>query len=165
MPANLPPGYYAAEKRYRETASLSEKIEILKEMLAIMPKHKGTDKLQADIKTKIAKLKRQPKSKAGGGGQSLQGALYTGINPQEMKRTISKQAEAEREKRAKIIHAEGEYGASHQLAQAAERISENPVTLQLRYLQTLTEIASEKNSTILFPLPIELFQNRLQSRS
>jgi regulator of protease activity HflC (stomatin/prohibitin superfamily) len=82
--------------------------------------------------------------------------------PQEMQRAMAKQAEAEREKRAKIIHAEGEFNASQQLADAAEKISQNPVTLQLRYLQTLTEIASEKNSTILFPLPIELFQNWLR---
>src|SRR5436189_4933676 len=71
--------------------------------------------------------------------------------PAEMQRAIAKQAEAEREKRAKIIHAEGEYQASAQLAKAAEVISANPTTLQLRYLQTLTEIATEKNSTIIFP--------------
>jgi regulator of protease activity HflC (stomatin/prohibitin superfamily) len=84
--------------------------------------------------------------------------------PQEMQRAMAKQAEAEREKRAKIIHAEGEYTASEQLANAAERISLNPVTLQLRYLQTLTEIASERNSTIIFPLPIELFGQWLGSQ-
>ncbi len=78
--------------------------------------------------------------------------------PVEMQRAMAKQAEAEREKRAKIIHADGEFQASSMLAQAANVISENPVTLQLRYLQTLTEIASEKNSTILFPLPIELLK-------
>ncbi len=71
---------------------------------------------------------------------------------------MAKQAEAEREKRAKIIHAEGEYQASAQLAKAAEAFSANPATLQLRYLQTLTEIASEKNSTIIFPVPIDLFE-------
>ena len=78
--------------------------------------------------------------------------------PPEMQRAMAKQAEAEREKRAKIIHAEGEFQASTQLGRAAEIISANPVTLQLRYLQTLTEIASEKNSTIIFPLPIDLFE-------
>ncbi len=78
--------------------------------------------------------------------------------PPEMQRAMAKQAEAEREKRAKIIHAEGEYQASAQLAKAAEAFSANPATLQLRYLQTLTEIASEKNSTIIFPVPIDLFE-------
>jgi len=68
---------------------------------------------------------------------------------------MARQAEAEREKRAKIIHAEGELQASKALAGAAEVISVNAVTLQLRYLQTLTEIAAEKNSTIVFPLPID----------
>jgi len=76
--------------------------------------------------------------------------------PAEMQRAIAKQAEAEREKRAKIIHAEGEFQASAQLAKAAEVISANPTTLQLRYLQTLTEIATEKNSTIIFPVPIDI---------
>ena len=82
--------------------------------------------------------------------------------PQEMQRAMARQAEAEREKRAKIIHAEGEFNAASQLGQAADTISQNPVTLQLRYLQTLTEIASERNSTILFPLPIELFKHWLK---
>jgi len=77
--------------------------------------------------------------------------------PQEMQRAMAKQAEAEREKRAKIIHAEGEMQASSTLAQAADTISRNATTLQLRYLQTLTEIAQEQNSTILFPIPIDLF--------
>jgi regulator of protease activity HflC (stomatin/prohibitin superfamily) len=76
--------------------------------------------------------------------------------PIEMQRAMAKQAEAEREKRAKIIHASGEYEASRQLSEAAEIIGRQPATLQLRYLQTLTEIASEKNSTIIFPLPIDL---------
>ncbi len=78
--------------------------------------------------------------------------------PPEMQRAMAKQAEAEREKRAKIIHAEGEFQASSQLAKAADTISVNPTTLQLRYLQTLTEIATEKNSTILFPVPVDLFK-------
>jgi regulator of protease activity HflC (stomatin/prohibitin superfamily) len=73
-----------------------------------------------------------------------------------MRRSMAAQAEAERERRAKIIHAEGEFQASEKLAQAATIIAEEPVTLQLRYLQTLTEIASEKNSTLVFPLPIDL---------
>jgi regulator of protease activity HflC (stomatin/prohibitin superfamily) len=76
--------------------------------------------------------------------------------PSEMQRAMAKQAEAEREKRAKVIHAEGEYQAAATLAKAAEEIGRNAVTLQLRYLQTLTEIASEKNSTIVFPLPMDL---------
>ena len=76
--------------------------------------------------------------------------------PQEMVRAISKQAEAERERRAKVIHAEGEYQAAGRLAQAAETISKQPVAIQLRYLQTLGEIGAEKNTTIVFPLPIEM---------
>ena len=78
--------------------------------------------------------------------------------PSTMQRAMAKQAEAEREKRAKIIHAQGELQASSQLAQAAEIIGSQPSTLQLRYLQTLTEIAVEKNSTIIFPLPIDLIE-------
>lgn len=78
--------------------------------------------------------------------------------PATMQRAMAKQAEAEREKRAKIIHAEGELQASAQLAQAAKMIGSQPATLQLRYLQTLTEIAVEKNSTIIFPLPIDLIE-------
>ena len=76
--------------------------------------------------------------------------------PQEMQRAMARQAEAEREKRAKIIHAEGELQAAMALAEAADVMSRNPITLQLRYLQTLTEIAAEKNSTIIFPLPIDI---------
>ncbi len=85
--------------------------------------------------------------------------------PVEMQRAMARQAEAEREKRAKIIHAEGELEASHKLTQAANTISTNPVALQLRYLQTLTEIASEQNSTILFPLPIELLPGLKRERT
>jgi regulator of protease activity HflC (stomatin/prohibitin superfamily) len=77
---------------------------------------------------------------------------------EEMKRSMAAQAEAERERRAKIIHAEGELQASAKLAQAAHIIQKEPAAIQLRYLSTLTEIASEKNSTILFPIPIELFK-------
>ena len=76
--------------------------------------------------------------------------------PQEMQRAMARQAEAEREKRAKIIHASGELEASAKLTEAAETISSNTTALQLRYLQTLTEVAAEKNSTILFPIPIDL---------
>ena len=76
--------------------------------------------------------------------------------PQEMQRAMAKQAEAEREKRAKIIHAQGEKQASLALSEAAQVIATQPLTIQLRYLQTLTEIATEKNSTIIFPLPIEI---------
>src|SRR2546425_1446867 len=74
--------------------------------------------------------------------------------PQEMRRAMSKQAEAEREKRAKIIHAEGEYQAAEKLLLAAQTISVEPVAVQLRYLQTLTEIGVEKNSTVVFPIPL-----------
>ncbi len=78
--------------------------------------------------------------------------------PQDMQRAMAKQAEAEREKRAKIIHAEGELIASEKLAQAAAIIDREPSAITLRYLQTLTEIASEQNSTIVFPLPMELMR-------
>ena len=77
---------------------------------------------------------------------------------EEMKRMMAAQAEAERERRAKIIHADGEFQASERLAQAGTVIGKEPTTLQLRYLQTLTEIAAEKNSTIIFPLPINIFE-------
>src|ERR1700738_2013129 len=83
--------------------------------------------------------------------------------PSTMQRAMGKQAEAEREKRAKIIHAEGELQASSQLAQTANIIGSQPSTLQLRYLQTLTEIAVEKNSTIVFPLPIDLIEPMLHA--
>ena len=76
--------------------------------------------------------------------------------PETMRRSMAAQAEAERERRAKIIHADGEFQASERLAEAGAIIAKEPVTLQLRYLQTLVEIASEKNSTIIFPLPIDL---------
>jgi len=76
--------------------------------------------------------------------------------PENMQRAIAKQAEAERERRAKVIHADGEFQAADKLTQAANIISTNPQALQLRYLGTLTEIAAEKNSTIIFPLPLEL---------
>lgn len=82
--------------------------------------------------------------------------------PQEMQRAIAKQAEAERERRAKVIHAEGELQASHKLAEAAKVIGTQTIALQLRYLQTLTEIATEKNSTILFPVPIDLLTPFIQ---
>ena len=78
--------------------------------------------------------------------------------PQEMQRAIARQAEAERERRAKVISAEGEFQASTRLADASDILSRNPMALQLRYLQTLIEIAQEKNSTIIFPLPIELMR-------
>jgi regulator of protease activity HflC (stomatin/prohibitin superfamily) len=78
--------------------------------------------------------------------------------PQEMQRAIAKQAEAERERRAKVISAEGEYQAATRLADASDILSRNPMSLQLRYLQTLIEISTEKNSTILFPIPIDLIK-------
>jgi len=82
--------------------------------------------------------------------------------PQSMQRAMARQAEAERERRAKIIHAEGEFQASKQLAEAANVLSQNPVSIQLRYLQTLNDIASEKNSTIVFPIPIDLIKGFLE---
>lgn len=78
--------------------------------------------------------------------------------PENMQRAIAKQAEAERERRAKVIHADGEFQAADKLTQAADIISRNPQALQLRFLSTLTEIATEKNSTIVFPLPMELLR-------
>jgi regulator of protease activity HflC (stomatin/prohibitin superfamily) len=78
--------------------------------------------------------------------------------PQEMQRAISRQAEAERERRAKVIGAEGEFQASTKLSEASDILSRNPMALQLRYLQTLIEISTEKNSTIVFPLPIDLIK-------
>ena len=78
--------------------------------------------------------------------------------PTEMQRAMAKQAEAERDRRAKIIHAEGEFQASEKLAAAAEIIGRQPAALQLRYLQTLTEVAAENNSTLIFPLPIEFLK-------
>ena len=84
--------------------------------------------------------------------------------PEEMQRAIAKQAEAERERRAKIIHAEGEFQASQKLADAATIIATAPTAMQLRFLQTLTEIATEKNSTIIFPVPIDLINLFLEKR-
>ena len=78
--------------------------------------------------------------------------------PEEMQRAIAKQAEAERERRAKVIHAEGEFQAAQKLTDAANIIASSPSALQLRFLQTLTEIATEKNSTILFPVPVDLIK-------
>jgi regulator of protease activity HflC (stomatin/prohibitin superfamily) len=82
--------------------------------------------------------------------------------PQEMLRAIAKQAEAERERRAKIIHAQGEFEASQKLADAARIIATEPAAIQLRFLQTLTEIATEKNSTIIFPVPIDIISSFLK---
>ncbi len=84
--------------------------------------------------------------------------------PQEMQRAMAKQAEAEREKRAKVIHASGEFEASKQLTQAAQALQAEPVAIHLRYLQTLTEIAAEKNSTIVFPLPIDFMKALLKEK-
>jgi len=85
--------------------------------------------------------------------------------PQEMQRAIAKQAEAERERRAKVIGSEGEFQAAQKLSDAAKIIGENPIALQLRYLQTLREVASENNSTTIFPIPIELFRPFLRGRA
>ena len=87
--------------------------------------------------------------------------------PPDMQRAMARQAEAEREKRAKIIHADGEYKASEKLAQAAEVIAKQPLAVTLRYLQTATEIAGEKNSTLVFPLPMDLlstFMNKFEKK-
>ncbi len=84
--------------------------------------------------------------------------------PLEMQRAMARQAEAERERRAKVIHAEGEFQASTRLAQAAKMISSEQGALQLRFLQTLTEVAAEKNSTIIFPLPIDLLEPLMTRR-
>jgi regulator of protease activity HflC (stomatin/prohibitin superfamily) len=78
--------------------------------------------------------------------------------PQEMQRVIGRQAEAERERRAKVINAEGEFQAATKLAEASDILSRNPMSLQLRFLQTLVEVSSEKNSTIVFPIPIDLLK-------
>ena len=83
--------------------------------------------------------------------------------PENMQRAIAKQAEAERERRAKIIHAAGEYEASTKLAQAAQVLETQPASMQLRYLQTLTEIGVEKNTTIVFPLPIDIITQWVRS--
>lgn len=85
--------------------------------------------------------------------------------PQEMQRAIARQAEAERERRAKVISAEGEFQAATKLSQASEILSQNPMSLQLRYLQTLIEISTEKNSTIVFPLPIDLIKMFMEKLS
>jgi regulator of protease activity HflC (stomatin/prohibitin superfamily) len=87
--------------------------------------------------------------------------------PQTMQRAMAKQAEAEREKRAKIIHAQGEHDAAQELSEAAGVIGSEPAALQLRYLQTLTDIAAEKNSTLIFPVPIDtlaVFTKMLENR-
>jgi len=83
--------------------------------------------------------------------------------PAEMQRAIAKQAEAERERRAKIIHADGEFSASQKLADAAHIMTTEPVAIQLRYLQTLTEIGVEKNTTIVFPIPVDIFKGLYES--
>jgi regulator of protease activity HflC (stomatin/prohibitin superfamily) len=84
--------------------------------------------------------------------------------PQSMQRAMARQAEAERDKRAKVIHAEGEFQASQQLAAAADVIATNPVTIQLRYLQTLTEIGTENSTTVVFPIPIDMLQGLLAEK-
>lgn len=85
------------------------------------------------------------------------------VLPEEMKRALARQAESERERRAKIIAAEGEYQAAEKLVQAAQMIAQQPAALQLRYLQTLSEISSERNSTVVFPIPMELIRPLLDS--
>ena len=83
--------------------------------------------------------------------------------PQDMQRAMSKQAEAERERRAKVINAEGEFQAAAKLAEAADVLARFPIAVQLRYLQTMREIASERNTTTFFPLPIDLFTPLLRA--
>jgi regulator of protease activity HflC (stomatin/prohibitin superfamily) len=84
--------------------------------------------------------------------------------PQEMQRAMAKQAEAEREKRAKIIHADGEFQAAHKLAEASAVIAREPLAIQLRYLQTLTEIGVEKNTTVIFPVPVDIISHFLKQK-
>jgi len=84
--------------------------------------------------------------------------------PETMQRAIARQAEAERERRAKIIHAEGEFQASAKLAEAAAVLEKQPAAIQLRYLQTMTEIGVEKNTTIVFPLPVDIITAWVNSR-
>jgi regulator of protease activity HflC (stomatin/prohibitin superfamily) len=84
--------------------------------------------------------------------------------PESMLRAMAKQAEAEREKRAKIIHAEGEFSAAQRLTEAARVLAQEPITMQLRYLQTLTEIGVEKNTTVVFPIPVDLISALLRPR-
>ena len=84
--------------------------------------------------------------------------------PESMLRAMAKQAEAEREKRAKIIHAEGEFSAAQRLTDAARVLAQEPITMQLRYLQTLTEIGVEKNTTVVFPIPVDLISALVRSR-
>lgn len=84
--------------------------------------------------------------------------------PESMQRAMARQAEAERERRAKVINAEGEFQASHRLAEASSVIQAHPMALQLRFLQTLTEVASENNSTIVFPIPIDLFEPFIKAK-
>ena len=85
--------------------------------------------------------------------------------PADMQRAMAKQAEAERERRAKVIHAQGEFQAASQLKEASDIMAQSPYTLQLRFLQTLSDIATEHNSTILFPLPIDLLEPLLRTRN
>jgi regulator of protease activity HflC (stomatin/prohibitin superfamily) len=91
-------------------------------------------------------------------------AVKTVDLPVEMQRAMARQAESEREKRAKIIHASGELEASQQLSDAAEALQKQPVAIHLRYLQTLAEIAAEKNSTVVFPIPIDWMKALLSGR-
>jgi regulator of protease activity HflC (stomatin/prohibitin superfamily) len=85
--------------------------------------------------------------------------------PQEMQRAMARQAEAERERRAKVINAEGEYQAATKLAEASNILSQNPMSLQLRFLQTLVEVSSERNSTIVFPIPIDIIKPLISKAS
>jgi len=83
--------------------------------------------------------------------------------PEQMVRAIARQAEAERERRAKVIHAEGEFMAAERLGMAAEVLQQHPVAIQLRYLQTLVEIGTERNTTVVFPLPVDIFASMTQN--
>ena len=127
---------------------------------------------KADLDTLLARAReaqrgppadhRRP-DRALGRSRSPRSRSRTSRSPSDMQRAIARQAEAERERRAKIINAEGEFQAAAKLSDAADVISRNPVTIQLRYLQTLLEIGGEQNSTVVFPLPIDLIQPLLEA--
>ena len=111
------------------------------------------------ISEKTARLQETLDEHTGPWGIKVQAVEVKNVDlPEQMIRAIARQAEAERERRAKVIHAEGEQQAAEKLGQAAEILSQQPTSVTLRYLQTLTEIGAEKNTTIVFPLPVDLFQ-------
>ena len=120
---------------------------------------KDLDELLEKREEIAAAIKKAVDTQADKWGIDVTGIELQNIElPEDMKRVMARQAEAEREKRAKIIHAEGEHQAADKLTKAADIISTNPQALQLRFLGTLTEVSAEKNSTIIFPLPLELMK-------